>query len=455
MALVKRRAPRDAGALEGREYVAKMSPTQHKRSLGILMRHMTSRRALSDAWSNVKPRVVNSKDPATRSSANKFDQNTDLSIHRLQRALRSNSFKFEDQRGILKIKKTAPGNPRKDPRPIVISPVANRIVQRAILDVCQSQEPGIARNLGSLPQIIQTPTSVGGLPGRGVPEAISLISETIKSGAKWYIRSDLKKFFQTIPKPNIQAFLRANIQEPQFVELFMAALETELCNEEEVREHLNLFPTGDVGVPQGSALSALCANIVLAEFDAKLNGRGIITVRYLDDFVILGPSKKAVDKAWLKAKEILARLKMEAHEPSSQSGKANSGELANGFDFLSYTVNDKDAFPTAKCRKEFLNDIKKAIKKSKDEINSAGDNPRRAEPRFVQSLALLDRKIRGWGDAFSATSKPIVLAQLDKKIDEILAEYLRWYTRARQDKSVTHKRRILGIALLADTKLLD
>ena len=112
-----------------------------------------------------------------------------------------------------------------------------------------------------LPSIIDQPTSVGCLPGRGVPDAVELITKAIAGGAKWYVRSDLKDFFSHIPKPQIRKFLNKNISDSAFVSLFMRALETELANEDAVREDLDLFPLGDEGVPQGSALSALCANI--------------------------------------------------------------------------------------------------------------------------------------------------------------------------------------------------
>src|SRR5262249_44836043 len=149
-----------------------------------------------------------------------------------------------------------------------------------------------------------------------------------------------------------------------FVDLFMNALSTELENEEEVRELIHLFPMGNIGVPQGSALSALCANIVLSEFDADLNSRGICTIRYLDDFVILGQTKHAVLKAWDRAKVFLEELGMECHDPRERTGKAAMGKVADGFDFLSFHIQSNEFYPTAKARAGFLHDLENTIRQA-------------------------------------------------------------------------------------------
>jgi hypothetical protein len=403
------------------------------------------------AWLVVRPRVESSKDASTRAAAADFAKNPQRNIARLQRAIRAGSFIFGSQRGVLKRKATAPNEPKKEPRPIVVAPVLNRIVQRAVLDTCQSEDRRIRRRLGGLPAIVDCPTSVGGLPGRGVPEAMDLITQAVSEGATWFVRSDLKDFFQKIPKPKIEKFLRSNLRDEEFVDLFLKALATELSNEAEIRELIRLFPIGEIGVPQGSALSALCANIVLSDFDKLMNQRGIRTVRYLDDFVILGPNKRAVDKAWLAAVEHLKALGLECHDPAQGTGKAARGQIEHGFEFLSFRVTLEHVIPTKKACQDFIDDLKSTIRESKLKIASSEKGLRRAEPRFVQSLALLDRKIRGWGDAFQKATLRLTFSQLDSRIDLLIEDYLRWFGRVRAGKSYQHHRRMLGIALLGDT----
>jgi RNA-directed DNA polymerase len=441
-------------SLEGRDYVASMSPTQHHHPWS-LVKLASTRRRLMHAWLNVRPRVIASKNKETRAAAAKFAEDVETNIHQLQRQLRTGSFRFEAQRGVLAKGKRRPGTPNKPPRPIVVAPVVNRIVHRAILDVCQSNEKIFARYLGAIPSVIATPTSVGGLPDRGVPEAIDIISKALGEGARFFVRSDIKKFFQTIPKTEVEAFLRKNITDERFVDLFMEALATELENESEVRELLHLFPRGPIGVPQGSALSVLCANIVLADFDRELNDKGITTVRYLDDFVILGRNQQSVTKAWNRAQQILHSIDMECHDPSLGTGKAAKGPINSGFDFLSFRIDGIDVYPTKAARDEFLEDLRRVFRESRNAITSIGEEPRRAEPRFVQFLDLMDRKIRGWGDAFRATTKRVVLAQLDAEIDRLLAQSMTWFGRVRKNQSTVRQRRLMGVGLLNDTPVLN
>jgi hypothetical protein len=128
------------------------------------------------------------------------------------------------------------------------------------------------------------------------------------------------------------------------------------------------------------------------------------------------------------------------------------GEIACGFDFLSFYIDDESIYPSRKARTDFLVDLRDTIKNAKKDIYAVKNEPRRAEPRFIQSLNLLDKKIRGWGDAFSATTKRLLFAQVDAQIDEMYEEYLRWFGRVRRGRSMTHRRRLLGVALLIDSK---
>lgn len=413
----------------------------------------TSKSQLMRAWLNVKPRVESSSDETVRKSAASFAANPDLEIARLQRRLRSGTFVFEPQKAVLKRKKVPAGAKPKPPRPIVVAPVLSRIVQRSILDVCQTQDPQVTRRLGEIPKMLATPTSVGGLPRKGVPEGIELIAGAIASGAKWFVRSDLVGFFQNIPKPLVRAFLEMSIKDKLFVDLFMNALSTELENEEEVRASIGLFPLGDIGVPQGSALSALCGNIVLSQFDTEMNARGIVTVRYLDDFVILGSNKKKVDAAWQSAVSLLSVAGLQCHDPRTRNGKASRGEISSGFEFLGYSIAGSAFRPTRDACVKLIEEMNRLVSDAKRGIATSRDTGRRAERRYIQFLDLLDRKIRGWGHAYSKVNDRLIFAQLDTQIDKVLKDFASWFNRHKRTLDARQYRRALGIALLSDTPL--
>ena len=99
---------------------------------------------------------------------------------------------------------------------------------------------------------------------------------------------------------------------PNFLELFERATQTTLANLAHLGEDAGLFPVADKGVAQGSPLSPLIGNILLREFDANMNGRGIVCVRYVDDFVMLGPSPSILMKAFARAQAELGRLQRPA-----------------------------------------------------------------------------------------------------------------------------------------------
>lgn len=393
---------------------------------------------------------MTSKDNETVRDALKIDQSPAKHIRAIHEQLRRGEFRFAKQRGALKFRKG------KAPRPIVISPVCNRLVQRAILDVLQSSKPRLSKRLGELPLVLATPTSVGGIPGRGSPEAVDLIKNAIRSGATHYIRSDIKEFFTRVSVPSVLEYLLAQTGDQVFVDLIQSALSVELSNAEEprVREWISLFPDGEVGVPQGSSLSALCANVALRDFDVQFNDRSVTTVRYVDDFVMLSNCERKLTRAWAAAEASLHKLGLEAHAPFPGSSKASSGRIREGFDFLSYRFHGADQVsPSRAAKQSLLAAIKKTLSESRRVIEAQASSARRAEPRLIQTLNLVDRRVRGWGDAFKDIDQRLEFAQLDAEIRRLLEPFLRRYLHCPINLATAESMRRLGIAVLIDTPI--
>jgi hypothetical protein len=91
------------------------------------------------------------------------------------------------------------------------------------------------------------------------------------------------------------------------------------------------------------------------------------------------------------------------------------------------------------------------VSSAKKEIVSARNSPRRAQDKFVQFLALFYRQIRGWGDAFSSTNQHLIFSQMDTEVSKIIDGFWFWFQDAVRKVSADEKRRMAGIALLADT----
>ncbi len=171
---------------------------------------------LFSAWRHVKRSALKSKNTKIQGCAAEFEHNHQRHLKRIGTQLRENRFIFDGVEGVLKDKKKreAAG---KDPRPIAVASIKNRVVQRAILQVLQ---PRTANNeldintkhtpkedprLGKLNQVNCSEFGVGGLmsPYGGVEPAIKLIMKAMSGGASYYYKSDIKAFFTKIPTASV------------------------------------------------------------------------------------------------------------------------------------------------------------------------------------------------------------------------------------------------------------
>ena len=416
-----------------------------KRTLDTAVRGMNN---LYRSFTIVRSNVYASGRAEFKLEVQKISENPIPYLRRIQTDLKKSQFKFEQQKGITKKKSGG------KVRPIVVSPIRNRVVQRAILNVLQSENSWITTLLGEIPAALRTATSVGGIPDRGVSCGINLVSQSIKGEAKYYLRSDIRDFFTKIPKLQVIEFVGEQTNEEKFSNLFGRAMGTELENANEIKEWLHLFPLDDVGVPQGSSLSAFAGNVILRRFDKELNERGITTVRYIDDFVILGKSERVVRSAFSSASLILNGFGMKVYDPDDDSDKSKIGRISDGFEFLGCSIQTNGVAPSRNSTQNLLSNLESTLATGIKEMNgfiSSGE-ARRAEEAYAQVLVRADRIIRGWGDAFSFANSRLRFSQIDEKIDELLRSFRGRARRIfeRADGNVV-KRRAFGIALLRDT----
>lgn len=236
------------------------------------------------AWRHVRRRALNSSNDEIKGYATEFENQHQRHIKRIAAKLREKTFKFDPVKGVLKDKKKrlAQG---KEPRPIAIATIANRVVQRALLQILQPRvardekdpntkyEPKQDPRLGRLNEVSRSPYGVGGLmyPYGGVRPAIQMVMDAMSKGACYYYQSDIKAFFTMIPTAIVIEKIRHETGDDALSQLFSAALEVELSNKEELLSYAKLFPAGGIGVAQGSSLSALAGNILLYNFDHELN----------------------------------------------------------------------------------------------------------------------------------------------------------------------------------------
>ncbi|TVR06565.1 MAG: RNA-directed DNA polymerase [Salinarimonadaceae bacterium] len=413
--------------------------------MGRLFDEATRQRVLYKAWQKIKSNGRRSSADETREAIEEFEKNSIGNIRKIQQQLRSGKFQFDPQHGVT-IKKSSGGK-----RGIVMASVRNRIVERALLDTLQSKSDFVK-------SVNTQDTSVGGVPNRSVPHGLQLINSAFDDGKVHFVRSDISGFFDGINREKVLKAISHVIGDPAFMELLDHASTVILSNETSLGEDRKIFPTDSEGVAQGSPLSPLFGNILLYEFDKQLNGRGVICVRFIDDFVIMSVSERRCRLAFKSAEAFLNGLGLKCHNPYSGTSSPDKAQFGNarerGFSFLGYDCEPGLFQPNRKARSSLLEKIRDRIKAGKTAIGHVRKNQDSfaARSRYAQTLTVIDSVIRGWGEAFSYGNAPQTIRDLDKKIDDLLTDFRSWYALQCKHMSSEDRRRTGGVGLLGDIK---
>jgi RNA-directed DNA polymerase len=232
-----------------------------------LRKEVRSLKHLERAWRVIEENGRYSKSESVKKEINAFQERANTSLRSISGRLCRDSFVFPPARGIPIPKQ---GRARSQSfRPIVLATVESRIVQRAILDALVT--------VPALKPYFVNPYSFGGIKKAGegslaaVPAAIQAVLDALGDGAQFVVCADINSFFTRISKTAVTRIIASAIDDPSFMTLFEQAIHVELANLAELREKASAFPTHDIGVAQGNALSPLLGNIILSDFDEAMN----------------------------------------------------------------------------------------------------------------------------------------------------------------------------------------
>ncbi|HYI47537.1 MAG TPA: reverse transcriptase domain-containing protein [Allosphingosinicella sp.] len=398
---------------------------------------------LVGAWHAIRRNAETSQQEATKQKARRFGENLPANLRDLQSRLLS-GYRFTKAYGA-----TPPKGPGKvGKRPIVVAPLEDRIVQRAILDVLQG-----AREIAGVQRVLDTPTSIGGIPGRGVDHAIKLFDEQVSAGDRFVAGSDISGFFTKIPRSGVIDFLKREAVEPDFLKLVEDALTVELANADRLSaDDRKLFPTGDDGVAQGCPLSALAGNIILENFDQQMNSRGITCIRYIDDFIVMGKTRQGVRRAMSAAKSLLAGLDMDIYDPATSPNKAFEGPIGCPHVFLGYILLPGIYPPSDAACEKLMAQLGILIAQGQQSISKAvTDRTLTSRDRcYAQTLVAIDQTVRGWRGSFQSSNCPAEFEKLDQQIDRRLMDFRAFFLAKMAKRSPARQRRALRVQLLAE-----
>ncbi len=298
-----------------------------------------------------------------------------------------------------------------------------------------------------------TPYSFGGIRRQkgqdlaAVPAAVTAVLEAIKGGAKYVATADISSFFTKISKPAVRAIVSDAIKDDEFIGLFDEAIKVELENLAELRERATAFPIEDIGVAQGNSLSPLLGNIVLNDFDRLMNEGDCRCIRYIDDFIILAPTKAAAAARLRKAIKILGGLGMKL-SPEKSSKLPQS--ISEAFEFLGIEFNNGLIRPNKKSRTRFLAQVKEKLDVSAREFRKHGDLsefPKHLS--FIDTLRRVDGVVQGWGKHYLFCNDGALFQQLAETIEDYVATYIGEYSSARSGVDKSQWFALLGVQKLS------
>ena len=396
-------------------------------------------RNLEAAWRSVRENGKSSKSETVKQEIEAFDQDPSSNLRSMQQRLVRGTFQFPPARGV-----PIPKPGKKDIRPIVLASVEPRIVQRAILNVLQG--------IPALQPFFINPYSFRGIKRQkdqklaAVPAAIQGVLDAIAGGAKYVICADISGFFTRISKSHVRHIIAKQVDDPAFMALYSDAIKVELNNLIELREKAEKFPIEDIGVAQGNSLSPLLGNIILHDFDQKMNAGDCRCLRYIDDFIILGPTAAAVRARLKLAKRLLEKLSMTfALDKTSPDALPLTGPV----EFLGIQLCSGLIRPTAKARTKLLTSLNEITEQSRKAFNGydSGKALKKSDA-LLANLRRIDGVIQGWGKHYWFCNDAVFFKNVDAEVIGILRRYLGQYSSARKAVGDDKSPALLGVELL-------
>lgn len=364
---------------------------------GGLLARVANEQCLRAAWHRVRH---GSKSAGTdgvtleRFAAELEENLADLSLQLLRRTYRPSPLRR------VELAKEGGGT-----RMVGVGTVRDRVAQSACLDVL---DPILDRLLSDRCYAYR--------PRRSAGNAVLDFHATVVARPEcWILKCDIRKCFDTIDHELLLEALSPHVPDADLIALIRAWARAEVVCRGEVLVNVQ-------GVPQGSALAPLLANLYLDPVDRTLEGLGVPFARYADDIVVRADNRPAADRLRGEIAEVLrTRLRMTLHPDKTQIVSA-----PDGIDFLGFRVSSNPvAISDAKVGRllDRVGQCFAAIRGAKEPTGGA-----LVGAALTEALRALGALLRGFS-AYYLTVGPqraivVTLAKLDHSIDELAARQL-------------------------------
>ncbi len=377
-----------------------------------------------------------------RDEAASFASSEQRRIASIAARVHHGTYNFSPAKGVAIAKKGKPGKVR----PIVISKVEDRIVQRCILDALTSEEAIAA-------QAFQ-PFSFGGIRKRagedlgGVPAAVRKLIDCVGLGGTHVMVADIEGFFTRISKKSSVDIIKKFVDDEQFIQLVERAISVDLENSRQLWRHKDQFPYGDIGVAQGNCLSPFLGNLILSEFDKAMNNGDCRCIRYIDDIIIIAPNGRAASSRYRLAEKLLGEMGMGFAKDKTSAAPI---PISQKFDYLGIEFSREGLRPSLKSRKSIIHRTEEAAAESLRAIRSANDiSTFDAKFSVPQTLRRLSGMAKGWAHHYSFCGDKQTIVHVDERINSTYMTYLKKAQKLAESKKPTLSAAILGYRGVAE-----